>query len=73
MDVDNEFLLFVPKLNFKIHMICIVMDENTKFISHEPRAAFSWCLLCNAHRSRIFHSARSTLDVTREIRGGLYR
>jgi hypothetical protein len=83
MDVDNELLLFVPKLNFKIHIICIAMDENTKFISHESRAAFSLCLLCDAHRnrtfcifekpSRIFHSARSTLDVTREIRGGLYR
>jgi hypothetical protein len=41
MDVDNELLLFVPKLNFKIHIICIVMDENTKFISNESRAASS--------------------------------
>jgi hypothetical protein len=41
MDVDDEFLLFVPKLNFQIHIIRIVMDENTKFISHESRAAYS--------------------------------
>jgi hypothetical protein len=41
MDVDNELLLFVPKLNFKIHIICIVMDENTKFIANESRAASS--------------------------------
>jgi hypothetical protein len=32
MDVDDKILLFVPKLNFKIHIICIVMDENAKWI-----------------------------------------